>query len=96
MIPPIHPAALNELVEAASYYDARKPGLGREFDEAVHAALLEIADHPTRWPRLLENVRRYRLKRFPYGIVYRVRADAIDVVAVMHLHRRTGYWMDRL
>lgn len=88
MMPPIHPAALSELVEAS--------GSGREFDEAVEAALVEIVKHPNRWPRLFGNVRRYRLRKIPYGIVYRIRAEAIDVVAVMHLHRRPGYWTDRL
>ena len=33
--------------------------------------------------------------RFPYAIVYSVRADALYVKAVMHLHRRPRYWLHR-
>ena len=41
-------------------------------------------------------MRRRMLNRFPYGLLYAVEADRIIVVAVMHLHRRPGYWKDRL
>ncbi|MCI0365313.1 MAG: addiction module protein, partial [Phycisphaerales bacterium] len=39
-----------------------------------------------------QRARRRQLRRFPYGIVYSVRSDHILVVALMHLHRRPGYW----
>ena len=40
--------------------------------------------------------RRYRLTRFPLGIVYVNPDDDIIVFAVMHLRRRPGYWRERL
>ena len=36
------------------------------------------------------------MRRFPYLIVYRVTASAIQVVAVAHARRRPGYWKTRL
>jgi hypothetical protein len=33
---------------------------------------------------------------FPFGILYRIDAHEIVVLAVMHLRRRPGYWMDRV
>ena len=90
-----HPAAVNEMVEAASYYDLQRPGVGRRFDNAVEAGLQTILEAPERWPRDVGDFRRYRLKRFPYGICYRIDGDTVTVFAVMHLHRRPGYWLDR-
>jgi hypothetical protein len=40
--------------------------------------------------------RRYRLRRFPYGLVYVETGSDIIILAVMHLHRRPGYWNERL
>jgi len=35
------------------------------------------------------------VRRFPFGILYRIEPEQIVVVAVMHLRRRPGYWRDR-
>jgi len=34
------------------------------------------------------------LRRFPFGVVYRVLAGEIQVVAVAHHRRKPGYWAD--
>ncbi len=51
---------------------------------------------PNTWQRLSPRTRRYRLNRFPYGLVYAVLPTETVIVAVMHLHRNPGYWVDRL
>lgn len=91
-----HPAAVIEAMEAALYYDEKGPGLGRRFEWALEDAERAILEAPERWPRHMTQTRQYRLKRFPYGVVYRVQAEAIGIFAVMHLHRRPGYWMHRM
>jgi toxin ParE1/3/4 len=40
-------------------------------------------------------VRRLPLRRFPYSIVYRVKADEIQIFAVAHQRRKPGYWRER-
>ena len=42
--------------------------------------------HPNAWQAMDATYRRYRFRRFPYGIVYRVDAVANTaiIVAVMH------------
>ncbi|WP_424204564.1 hypothetical protein [Sulfuricaulis sp.] len=35
------------------------------------------------------------MAHFPYGIIYRVRFDVIEIIAVMHLRRSPGYWKQR-
>ena len=33
---------------------------------------------------------------FPYALLYRVWNEQIEILAVMHLSRKPGYWADRL
>lgn len=96
MTPVIAPAAADELNEAAAYYEAERPGLGREFTEAFRIALADLAAHPKANAAVAAGARRKRLKRFPYGIVYKFDPHTMTVYADMHLARRPGYWLDRL
>ncbi len=96
-MPPIvvHPAADAELKAAAAHYESLQPGLGASFLREVAIGFNQIQNLPSAWAILTGNVRRYLLRRFPYGIVYRVEADRIFVLAVMHLRRRPRYWLGR-
>ena len=92
----ILPAAQAEIEDAAEWYEAARKGLAARFLDEFDAGLLRIAEHPNAWHPLSPRVRRYRLNRFPDGIIYHLRDDVIVVVAVAHLHRRPGYWHHRL
>jgi hypothetical protein len=46
--------------------------------------------------KLKPGMRRRRLGRFPYGVIYGLDSDTLVVVAVAHLHRRPRYWIDRI
>jgi len=58
--------------------------------------LNRIAREPGRWPILRGENRKLNFNRFPYAIIYSVRADTLFIIAVMHLHRRPFYWQDRV
>lgn len=90
-----HPSAEAELQEAENYYDAIDIALGNRFRAEFEASLERILQFPSAWQPLSKNIRRRRLVSFPYGVVYRVRADEIRILAVMHLHRKPGYWKKR-
>lgn len=85
-----------ELDHAVADYEAHAPGLGKEFAAEVRQALSRIQDHPEAWQRLGRRVRRCLLHRFPYGLIYAPLPNEIVIVAVMHLHRKPGYWRNRL
>ena len=90
------PAAGAELDEAVTHYNGLAPGLGRELAMEVRQGLALIAEFPEAWHKLGPRVRRYRLKRFPYGIVYASLPSEIAVLAIMNLRRKPGYWKMRL
>ncbi len=88
--------AQRELDEAVSYYNAQVAGLGDAFLLEAVAAIERIRQFPDAWHPLGENVRRGRLRRFPYGLIYHAEENGVLIVAVAHLHRRPGYWRHRL
>ena len=59
-----------ELADAVAYYDGLLPGLGAESALAVREGLIRIEQYPKAWQLLGHRARRYRLSRFPYGLVY--------------------------
>jgi toxin ParE1/3/4 len=91
-----HPEAESEFVAAIGYYESCSDGLGLDFALEVHAAIQSICEHPRAWPVLENEVRRYQTRRFPYGILYNVENGLVFILAVMHLHRKPGYWKDRM
>src|SRR5207245_8798121 len=85
-----------ELDEAIQWYESQAPGLGNAFLIEVLAAADRIAHYPGAWQSLDDQVRRCRLSRFPYGLIYAIESDDILVLAVAHLHRKPDYFRDRL
>jgi toxin ParE2 len=88
--------AQQELDEAISYYDGQVAGLGSAFMLEIVAAIERIRKFPGAWHPLGENVRRCRLRRFPYGLIYHADDAGILLIAVAHAHRRPDYWRERL
>ncbi|MDB6076792.1 MAG: Plasmid stabilization system protein [Akkermansiaceae bacterium] len=39
--------------------------------------------------------RKVKLGKFRYALVFRIRDDEIQVLAVMHQSRKPGYWKER-
>ena len=67
--------------------------LGREFLEELDASMQRILDNPGAWQVLEGEIRRCRLRRFPYGIIYTLLEDnSVFVISVMHLHQRPTTW----
>lgn len=91
----LDPRASAEIEEAAEWYEYQRVGLGRELVAEVGLALQAMALRPPAGlpvegiDPVLE-VRRVRVRRFPYQVVYVTRADDSVVLAVAHDCRRPG------
>jgi plasmid stabilization system protein ParE len=92
----LHPAARQELIDAADWYAAQAgQRVAHDF----------VADYDEAHSRLVENprigalgttqTRMLMLRRFPFVLVYRLVADHLLIVAVAHRRRRPGYWRKR-
>jgi toxin ParE2 len=82
-------------MEAVRYYDSQVPTLGAAFLREVRRAAEAIADYPEAAAIVRGRTRRRLLRRFPYGLLYRIDPQEIVVVAIMHLRREPGYWLSR-
>ena len=94
-------AAALEAEAAAKWYEDQRTGLGVEFREALKAALDKLRDGlltGSPWPGRLgeRGVKRIRMKRFPYHVVFVSPETTLVVLAVAHHRRRPGYWSNRL
>ena len=92
-----HPEAQAELNCALSHYEASEPSIGYQFAIEVYAAVERIKENPRLWPLLNGEVRRCLIHRFPYGVIYSIDdpQSTVLILAVMHLHRKPGYWSER-
>lgn len=92
----IHPEASRELEEARAWYEISREGLGTQFVDEVDRAMEAIQESPETWSNYIEGARRFFLHRFPYAVIYRYDERKIQVLALMHLHRKPGFWKERL
>jgi toxin ParE1/3/4 len=92
----LHPAATQELIDAADYYDLESPGLGAAFVDDFERAARDAAQYPEASPIALDPARKKQMVRFPYSVIYSLLEDDVLVVAVAHHRRRPFYWRDRV
>jgi len=90
-----HPDIYQEVSEGYRWYESKSTGLGEDFLNELDSAFNLILELPDTWPVLSNSFRRYLLKRFPYGVIYKADKDLIFIVAVMHLSREPYYWRKR-
>ncbi len=90
--------AQKELDEAVEWYNQQAPDLGLRFLGEVNMSLSRIADYPFSCAEIKPDIRRCLVNKFPYGLIYRQDKDEefIVIIAISHLHRRPGYWHDRI
>ena len=90
-----HPEARKEMREAAEYYDRQSPGLGLRMVSELEREFARLLNNPLRnAPDALQR-RKWRLKKFPYQIIYRAEAERVFVLAIAHNRRAPGYWKER-
>jgi hypothetical protein len=64
--------------------------------DQLRRAFQEISATPDRWSPHLYGTRAFKLRKFPYLVVYLPTITVIQVIAVAHGSRRPGYWRRRL
>jgi len=91
-----HPDALAEYLEAVRAYEETRSGLGGRLVQNVEAAVEGVCESPERWAILEQDIRRRLTRVFPFAILYTIEEEYILIVAVMHCHRKPGYWRGRV
>ena len=91
-----HEFAERELNDAIAYYYSQdRPGLGEAFLAEVERVTRLLAEKPMAGTSVREDILRWRLRRFPYAVIYRIRTDHIRILAIAAHKRRPSYWSGR-
>jgi plasmid stabilization system protein ParE len=90
------PAAQAEVIEAQNWYDGEAAGLGARFRGEVDFAVQRLSANPFQFPIVLADVRRARLRKFPYALFFRVLEEAVFVIACFHSRRDPRQWQGRI
>ena len=92
----IQPEAADEANDAFNWHENRQPGLGHEFYRELTRCLEFVIENPLLSRIAYHALRKRKLDRFPYLIVYRVNEFEISVVSVFHSSRNPAVWKKRV
>ena|SRR3989338_4083824 len=89
-------AAKLELEDGIKWYEEQYKGLGYKFSFEIHETVKRIILFPKSYVEIDPKIRRALVKKFPYGIIYTINGENIEIIAVSNLHRIPFYWADRI
>jgi len=95
----IHPEAEEERDRAAADYADVDEELGADFRDALRASISALRHTPAVGTALKvgkHHIRRARLRRFPFSLVFVELDTEYLVLAVSHVRQRPLYWKKRL
>jgi toxin ParE1/3/4 len=92
--------ALQEITEAAIWFDAQRAGLGDEFWHSVEAMWSRIEANPLAFAKSEfatadTDLRFAIIRRFNYVVHFLIEPNEAQIVAVAHGARKPGYWLRR-
>ncbi len=90
------PEAQIDVLEARDWYERQQQGLGDSFKDSLDHIIVRVETMPQMYAVVFSNVRRGKLRRFPYVIYYRILSDRIEVIAVLHGSRDPRLWQERV
>ena len=88
------PQAGIEVLEARSWYENRRPGLGAEFGVAVDALVERISENPEAFPLVREDTRRALFGAFRMRSISAC-AETIVIVLAVHGRQDPQRWQSR-
>jgi toxin ParE1/3/4 len=93
--------ALEEIAQAALWFDSQRIGLGDAFWQAVDSLLQRIEENPMAFSRsefatVELDIRFGIVWRFNFAVHFLVETDEIQIISVAHSSRRPGYWLSHI
>ncbi|VAW76393.1 hypothetical protein MNBD_GAMMA12-2618 [hydrothermal vent metagenome] len=92
----VRPEARADLLDAFQWYQSQRLGLGFDFKLCVDEVLSALQRTPLIYKKVLKDVRRSVIKRFPFGVFYIVKDSNVIILAVVHARRNPAEWKGRI
>lgn len=92
-----HPLVADDISAAIDWYEGRSIGLGERFRCAVDVRFDDIVAAPEIFPSAFDDLdfRFAKVPKFPYLVLFRVRAESVDVLGVLHSASNPAKWRRR-
>ncbi len=87
--------AEKELSDIVDHYNEKSDDLGFKFLDQVQVGFKRIKDYPYAWPIFSNRSHYYLINRFPYKILYSIKADTIIIGGFMNDRQNPKNWKDR-
>ncbi|MDJ0516861.1 MAG: type II toxin-antitoxin system RelE/ParE family toxin [Trichodesmium sp. MO_231.B1] len=92
----IQPEAEKDLDAAYVWYENSRQELGEEFLNAIDNCLSLIQANPFAYPIIYKQIHRTIVRKFPYGIFYLLKDDAVVVIACLHAKQNPQRLQNRI
>jgi len=77
------------------FYASKSEKVANDFYKHVNNSLEKIAENPNTFPKVLQDVRKFVLKKFPFIIYYQIKRLTISIIAIFHASRNPELWKER-
>ena len=85
-----------DIMEAYSWYEDLRSGLGEEFELCLETGFEFIAREPLLCQIRYRKLRIHFIERFPYGIHYLIDGNAVKVFGIFHTSKDPSRWHIRI
>lgn len=88
--------AETDLADALAWYAGIREGLAPRFIDEFQRLLERLETNPYQFPCVRQTIRRAGFHRFPYGLIFRIHAADVEIIACFHHRRDPRHWQRRL
>lgn len=83
--------AEKDIENAYIWYESLQINLGSAFFEKISEAIKNISNKPYQAQKIYKEVRRYIIKKFPFGVYYIANSESneIQIIAILHFKRNS-------
>ena len=92
----LYEEAKQDIIEIAKWYDLKSFGLGDKFILLLDEAINRLAKNPDAYSCFYGEVRKIKLRKFPYIIFYKVYNEKVEIYGVIHVKRNPSVYKKRL
>lgn len=89
----VRPLAQNDIQGIIDYYDEINPEISENFLNDLESTISNIKSLPKGYQRRIGDVRISFLKRFPFGVFYKIYPISITVIAILHTSQDSSKWL---
>ena len=91
-----HPEAVLEIKRSIQWYGDQSKKAEEKLKEELNRGFERIIAFPLSYPEKYKTYRAYKLKSFPFLIVYTLRSDDIFILAIFHTSRNPNILENRI